>query len=416
MINEDDLYLIQEKYARLICEVGLNLQLEQRLFIWANQLELAPLVQLIVKRAYQNGSRLVSVLWNDEKLIKTRFDHAPRDSFEEYPVWKTDGRLKSAMQGDAFLWIGGDDPHLLTGYDPGLVSTAFKAYAVHVKPSLEKIAANEVQWLLVCPPTKAWSQAVFPDLPGEEALDNLWKAVSKTCRLNESDPEIAWKENLDKLAKRGAYLTSRGYDAMRFISPGTDLQVGLPRNHIWIGGWDETPDGVKFCANLPTEEVFTMPHRERVEGTVRATQPLSLRGTLIEDFQLTFKEGRVVDFSAGKSEEALKGLLETGPYASYLGEVALVPHSSPISQQKLVFLNTLYDENASCHLALGSAYRVCLEGGSDMSKDEFMAAGGNESLVHVDFMFGSDEMDVDGVLPDGSVESVMRGGEWAFEL
>lgn len=305
---------IHEKFARLICEVGLNLQPGQRLFIWANQLELAPLVQQIVKRAYKNGSRLVSVLWNDEGLVKTRFDHAPRDSFEEFPAWKTDARFKSIQLGDAMLWIGGDDPHLLKGVDPELISTAGRRYAVHVKPILEKIATNAVQWLMVCPPTKAWAQAVFPDLSPEEAEQCLWNAVIKACRLDDANPEISWKDNLEGLADRGAYLTAKGYDALRFKGPGTDLTVGLPSGHIWIGGWDMTPDGVRFCANIPTEEVFTLPHRERVEGTVRATRPLSFRGNLIEDFQLTFKEGRVVEISAGKGEEALKGLLETGPF------------------------------------------------------------------------------------------------------
>jgi aminopeptidase len=414
-MNENNLELVHEKFARLICEVGLNLQPEQRLFIWANQLELAPLVQQIVKRAYQHGSRMVSVLWNDEQLVKTRFDYAPRDSFDEYPAWKTDARFKSVEQGDAVLWIGGDDPNQLKGYDSGLISKAANAYAIHVKPVLEKTGTNAVQWLVVCPPTKAWAKAVFPDLSAEEAELSLWNAVIKACRLDDEDPERSWKENLDELANRGAYLTAKGFDALRFRAPGTDLLVGLPQGHIWIGGWDMTPGGVRFCANIPTEEVFTLPHRERVDGTVRATRPLSIRGNLIEDFQLTFKQGRVVDYAAGKGEEVLKGLLETGPNASYLGEVALVPHRSPISRQELVFLNTLYDENASDHLALGDAYRVSLEGGSEMSKDEFMAAGGNESLVHVDFMFGSGEMDVDGVMADGSSEPVMRAGEWAFE-
>ena len=415
MMNDNNLESIHEKFARLICEVGLNLQPEQKLFIWANQLELAPLVQQIVKRAYQNGSRLVSVLWNDEGLVRTRFDHAPRDSFAEFPAWKTDARFKAIEQGDAVLWIGGDDPDLLSGYDSELISTAGRTYATHVKPILEKIATNAVQWLVVCPPTKAWAKAVFPHLSAGEAELSLWKAVNKACRLDDASPENSWKENLDELANRGAYLTAKGYDALRLKGSGTDLLVGLPQGHIWIGGWDMTPGGVRFCANIPTEEVFTLPHRERVEGTVRATRPLSFRGNLIEDFQLTFKQGKVVEISAGTGEEALKGLLETGPNASYLGEVALVPHQSPISRLELVFLNTLYDENASNHLALGNAYRVSLEGGSEMSEEEFMAAGGNESLVHVDFMFGSGEMDVDGVMADGRSEPVMRAGEWAFD-
>jgi aminopeptidase len=415
-VKENEFQEILEKYAKLVLEVGLNLQPGQRLFIWANQLELAPLVRQIVDKAYQNGSPLVSVLWNDDQVLKSRYDHAPRDSFAEYQSWKTDARLQSILNGDAMIWMGGDPPDLLKGYDPEIVATAAKAYAKHMKPIREKIAVNAVQWLVICPPTPGWAQAVFPDLATREAEMKLWEAVVQTCRLDSPHPEQNWQENLDDLKKRGAYLTERQYKSLHFKAPGTDLEVGLPEGHIWIGGWDETKDGVRFSANIPTEEVFTLPHRERVNGTVGATMPLSYQGSLIEDFQLRFENGKVVDYSAGRGQEALQGILETGPNAPFLGEVALVPHSSPISQLGLVFLNTLYDENASCHLALGQAYRVNLEGGADMSEEEFLSSGGNESLVHVDFMFGSGEMDVDGVQEDGSLEPVMRNGEWAFEL
>lgn len=407
---------ILEKYAKLVLKTGLNLQPGQRLFIWANQLELAPLVREIVDQAYQGGSPLVSVLWNDDQVLKSRYDHAPRDSFDQYQSWKTDARLQSILNGDAMIWMGGDPPDLLKGYDPELVATAAKAYAKHMKPIREKITVNAVQWLVICPPTPGWAQAVFPDLPGSEAERKLWDAVIQSCRLDSPRPEQSWQENLDDLKKRGNYLTERQYSSLHFKAPGTDLEVGLPPGHIWIGGWDKTPGGIQFSANIPTEEIFTLPHRSRVNGTVRATMPLSYQGSLIDDFQLKFENGKVVDYSAGSGQEALQGILETGPNASFLGEVALVPHSSPISQQGLVFLNTLYDENASCHLALGQAYRVNLEGGADMSEEEFLAAGGNESLVHVDFMFGSGEMDVDGVLEDGTTEPVMRSGEWAFTI
>lgn len=415
-MKEGNFQEILEKYAKLVLDVGLNLQPGQRLFIWVNQLELAPLVRQIVDKAYQGGSPLVSVLWNDDQVGKSRFDFAPRDSFDEYQSWKTDARLQSILNGDAMIWMGGDPPDLLKGYDQELVSTAARAYARHMKPIREKIAVNAVQWLVICPPTPGWAQAVFPDLAASEAEIKLWEAVIQACRLDSPSPERSWQENLDDLEKRGSYLTERQFSSVHFKAPGTDLEVGLPAGHVWIGGWDQTPGGIQFCANIPTEEVFTLPHRERVNGTVRATMPLSYQGSLIEAFQLRFENGKVVDHSAGKGQEALQGILETGPNAAFLGEVALVPYSSPISQLGLVFLNTLYDENASCHLALGNAYRVSLEGGSDMSKEEFMAAGGNESLIHVDFMFGSGEMDVDGVLEDGTIEPLMRNGEWAFEL
>ena len=415
-MKEKEFQQILEKYADLAVEIGLNLQPGQRLFIRANQLELAPLVRKIVDRAYQGGCPLVSVLWQDDHETKSRFEHAPRDSFEAYPSWRTDAQYQGILNGDALLGIRGDSPDLLKGYDQDLVAKAAKAYAENVKPIREKIVVNAVQWLGICPPTPGWASAVFPELREEEALEHLWEAVIQACRLNQADPQASWRQNLDALKSRAAYLTAKGYQALHFRAPGTDLQVGLPEGHIWIGGWDETPEGVQFCANLPTEEVFTLPHRERVNGTVKATMPLSYQGRLIEDFQLTFKNGKVVDHSAASGQEALQGILETGPNASFLGEVALVPHSSPISQLGLVFLNTLYDENASNHLALGKGYRFNLEGGTDMTDDEFTAAGGNDSLVHVDFMFGSGEMDVDGLLEDGTSEPLMQSGEWAFKL
>jgi aminopeptidase len=322
----------------------------------------------------------------------------------------------SINNGDALLGMRGTAPDLLKGYDSELVSTIAKTYAKHAKPISEKIVINAVQWLGICPPTPDWAKVVFPDLSEEEALNKLWEAVIQACRLNDPDPVKSWRQNLDSLKERALYMTAKRYQKIHFKGPGTDLEVGLPEGHLWIGGWDDTLDGVQFSANIPTEEVFTLPHRDRVNGTVRATMPLSYQGRLIEDFQLRFENGKVVEYSAKKEQEALQGILETDANAAYLGEVALVPHSSPISQLGLVFLNTLYDENASNHLALGKAYRFNLEGGTEMTEEEFLGSGGNDSLVHVDFMFGSAEMDVDGILEDGTTEGVMRGGEWAFEV
>jgi len=405
-----------EKYAELAVKVGLNLQPGQRLFIWAQQLEVAPLVHAVTKAAYQNGSTLVSVLWNDDQLNLIRLENAPRDSFDEYPAWKTDARFNCMKRGDATLFIAGRDPDLYKGQDPELVGTTARAYSEHFRPIMEMVARNSAQWCVVCPPTPAWAAAVFPDLAREEAESKLWEAVVKTCRLDQPDPVKFWRGYFDQIMIRGEYLTAKKYTAMNFMAPGTDLTVGLPAGHLWIGGWDRTEGGVTFAANLPSEEVFTLPHREQTEGTVTATKPLVYQGSLIEDFSLTFSKGKVVDFKARKGQDILENILESDPNSRYLGEVALVPHGTPISQLGLSFLNTLYDENASNHLALGNAYRFNLTGGTDLSEVEFAAAGGNESITHEDFMFGSAEMDVDGVLPDGTVEPVMREGEWAFEV
>ncbi len=407
---------ILEKFAGLIIKVGLNLQPEQRLFIWAQQLEVAPLVQEVTKAAYQNGSKLVSVLWNDDQLNLIRLENAPRDSFDEFPAWKTDARFNSMKRGDATLVITGRDPDVFKGQDPDLLGKAARAYSEHFKPIMEMVARNSAQWCVVCPPTPDWAAAVFPDSPQEDAELKLWEAVIKTCRLDQPDPVKFWQGYFDQIMVRGEYLTARKYSALNFKAPGTDLKVGLPEGHLWIGGWDRTEGGITFAANLPSEEVFTLPHRKQTEGTVTATKPLVYQGSLIEDFSLTFSGGKVVDFKAKKGQDILGNILESDPNASCLGEVALVPHGTPISQMGLSFMNTLYDENASNHLALGNAYRFNLKGGTDMSKEEFAAAGGNESITHEDFMFGSGEMEVDGILPDGTTEPVMRAGEWVFKV
>ena len=405
-----------DKYAELIVKVGLNLQGAQRLFIWAQQLEVAPLVHAVTRSAYQQGSELVSVLWNDDYLNLIRLENAPKDSFDLYPTWKTDARFNNMKRGDATLFIAGRDPDLFKGQDPVLVGKAARAYSKEFKPIMEMVARNSAQWCVVCPPTPAWSAAVFPDASQDNAEEKLWEAVIKTCRLDQPDPVKFWKSYFDQIMIRGEYLTAKKYSALTYKAPGTDLKVGLPEGHLWIGGWDRTEAGVTFAANLPSEEVFTLPHREQTEGTVTATKPLAYQGSLIEDFSLTFSKGKVVDFKARNGQDILENILESDPNSRYLGEVALVPHGTPISQLGLSFLNTLYDENASNHLALGNAYRFNLAGGTDISEEEFKAAGGNESITHEDFMFGSGEMDVDGVLPDGSAEPVMRSGEWAFEV
>jgi aminopeptidase len=408
--------IILEKYAELAVKIGLNLQPGQRLFIWAQQLEVAPLVREVTKAAYQNGCPLVSVLWNDDQLNLIRLENAPGDSFDEYPAWKTDARFNSMKRGDATLFIAGRDPDLYKGQDSERVGKTARAYSEHFKPIMEMVARNSAQWCVVCPPTPDWAAAVFPDASQQDAESKLWEAVIKTCRLDRSDPVKFWQGYFDQIMIRGEYLTAKKYTSLNFKAPGTDLVIGLPEGHLWIGGWDRTEGGITFAANLPSEEVFTLPHREQTEGTVTATKPLVYQGSLIEDFSLTFSKGRVVDFKARKGQDILQNILESDPNARYLGEVALVPHGTPISQLGLSFLNTLYDENASNHLALGNAYRFNLKGGTDMSEEQFAAAGGNESITHEDFMFGSGEMDVDGVLPDGTAEPVMRAGEWAFEV
>ena len=404
-----------EKYAEVIVKIGLNLQPGQRLFI-AAELNTAPLVRAVTAKAYQNGAPLVNVLWTDEELTKIRFEYAPRDSFEEYTTWISEGVLKDAKRGDAYLSITGVDPDLLKGYDPELVGAALKTRAKHFKPASEFISNGGVQWTVVCPPTPKWAAKVFPELSIEAAEEKLWKTLFGLCRLDNDDPVSVWRAHLADLQKRHKFMTEKQFTSLHFRGPGTDLKIGMPDNHIWKGGSGATVDGVDFTANIPTEEVFCMPHKYKVDGAVSATKPLNYFGNLIENFSLTFKEGKVVNFKAEKGADALRKMLESDETSSYLGEVALVPHFSPISESGLIFFNTLYDENAACHLALGSAYRDNIQGGTEMNADELEAAGVNNSLIHVDFMIGSDQVDIDGIAPDGNVLPLIRAGRWAFDV
>lgn len=408
-----------EVYAELILRVGLNVQPGQRLAIadvlnHGVSLEAAPLVRKIAARAYQSGVRLVDVLWGDDQVRLARFRYAPRDSFEEYPLWQAEALLRYAQQGDALLSLIARDPDLLRGQDPELIGTAQQTTVTQTQAYRELVSRNAINWLVAGAASSGWAAKVFPDLPRDQATARLWEALFTICRLDAPDPVAAWHAHLDELAARSAYLTGKQYHALRMRAPGTDFVVGLPRGHLWKGGRMTSERGVVFTPNLPTEEIFTLPHRERADGVVTATKPLSYAGVLIEDFSLTFEAGRVAKITARRGEDILRKLVETDEGAGRLGEVALVPHSSPISQSGLLFFNTLYDENAAIHVALGRSYAFTLEEGDAMSLEAFAAAGGNLSAQHVDFMIGSDQMDVDGILEDGSAEPVMRGGEWAW--
>jgi aminopeptidase len=413
-----------DKYAEVIVRVGLNLQPGQRLLITGvpqvgvhgAPLELAPLVRLIVTKAYQLGTRLVDVMWNDDQLRLIRFQHAPRDSFEEYPTWRADGLFEVAEAGDAVLHIYAEDPDLLITQDPTLIATVQQTGFKHTKPLADLRSKNALNWLVITAPVDGWPDKVFPHLPLEDRKARFWDTIFEICRVKHPDPLSAWDDHVNELASRRDYLNHKRYAALKLTGPGTDLVVGLPKGHIWRAARMTSQNGIDFTANIPTEEVFTIPHKDETEGVVTATKPLSFGGSLIEDFSLTFSAGQVVRATARKGEESLRKLLEMDEGASQLGEVALVPHSSPISQSGLLFYSVLIDENAASHIALGQGLRFCIEGGEAMVDDDFAAAGGNRSLIHIDFMIGSGEMDVDGLTEDGTTEPIMRGGEWAFEV
>jgi aminopeptidase len=398
-----------QRYAELAVRVGVGLRAGQRLAVRA-PVEGAPLVRLIVQCAYEHGARFVDVLWDDDAITLARFVHAPRDSFEEYPDWQ----VQAVMDADAILIVHATDPDLLSEQDAGLVALTRRVDATKRQPVMRRVQANEMNWCVISLPIPSWAATVFPD--DADAVPRLWDVIFRACRADRPDAVEAWQRHLESLQCRREYLTAKHYTALRYAGSGTDFTLGLPERHIWHGGASHTPDGITFIPNIPTEEVYTTPHRGRADGVVASTKPLSYAGVLIEDIMLRFEDGRIVEVKARTGEDVLRKLFETDDGASRLGEVALVPHSSPISQSGVLFNNTLFDENASSHLAVGRAYRYCVEGGTQMSDEEFVAAGGNDSLTHVDFMIGSGDMDIDGITASGGAEPVMRSGEWAFDV
>ncbi|MFT3893474.1 MAG: aminopeptidase [Anaerolineales bacterium] len=412
-MNNENFDQMLEKYADVTVRVGLNLRKGQRLVIQA-LLDDTPFVRRVTESAYKAGARYVDVSFNDEKLARIRFEHADPESITEVPDWAIVRNEEYLKRGDAFLSIASSDPDLLNGINPELIAKNRKARAEKFEP-LRKYE-NEYNWCVVSTASPSWAKKIFPDIPVEQAQAKLWEAIFSACRIDVADPVQAWKDHTDKLIQYRDYLNAKRYTSLHYTAPGTDLMVGLPENHFWEGGGSTFKNGIFGIPNLPTEEVFTTPHKDQVDGVVKASFPLNLQGVLIEDFSITFEKGKAVKVTAKKGEEDLRKLLETDENAGRLGECALVPNSSPIGQRGHLFYNTLFDENASCHLAFGNSYRESIQGGTEMTEEEFAAAGGNKSLIHVDFMIGSAEMNIDGICADGTREPVLRAGEWAFKV
>lgn len=407
------------KYAEAIVKVGLNLRSGQRLIITNAAARGVPpagreLVHEVTKAAYAAGARHVEVIWGDEEMLRIRLQNAPADSFEEYPKHIVNAVLGMIKNGDALLSIYANDPDALKGLDPERVSAMQKVHLQNNQEISAYVSRNAVNWCVVAAACPTWAAKIFPDLAPEEAEAKLWKAIFETTRVIGSDPVAAWQEHIQNLVKRAKYMQVKKFSSLHYKGPGTDFTLGLPQGHRWIAARMPAENGVDFTANMPTEEIFTLPDRTRAEGTVAATFPLSYGGSLIEDFSLTFKDGRIVKVSAKKNEAILQKLVDTDEGSTRLGEVALVPASSPIATRGHLFYNTLFDENASCHIAIGRAYRFTLTGGEELTDEEFIAAGGNVSITHVDFMIGSPQIDIDGIREDGTREPVMHQGEWAF--
>ncbi|HGF7612328.1 TPA: aminopeptidase [Enterococcus faecium] len=401
-----------KKYARLIAETGVATEKGHTVVLQIS-VDQAPLARLITQEAYKLGAAEVIVQWTDDQIQREFLLHAATDRIENVPQSKIDQADEWLEKGASRISVVSADPDAFAGVDSQRVAS-YQAAAGKALMNLRKATqANKVSWTVVAAAGKQWAAKVFPDLPKEEQVDALWDQIFKTTRVYEEDPVLAWKKHDEKLAKKAEELNQEQFSALHYTAPGTDIIIGLPKNHLWEGAGSYNARGEKFMANMPTEEVFTAPDSHRVDGYISSTKPLSYAGTIISGMKFTFKDGKVVDFSAEQGEDVLAKLLDTDEGARRLGEVALVPDPSPISQSGIIFFNTLFDENASNHLALGSPYAFSVKGGTEMSDEELAEAGLNRSQTHVDFMVGSDKMDIDGIREDGSTVPIFRNGDWA---
>ena len=398
-------------------QIGLGLhsgqQPAQELFLTA-PIDALPLVRRIVEHAYRAGCKLVTPIFADDAITIARYQHAPDESFDYAPAWFYNAVAESFRSGAARMAIAGANPALLAGQDPGKVSRANVAVSKAYKPAMELITRHEINWTIVAAATPAWAKLVFPGENEETALAKLWEAIFHASRITGDDPVADWKQHGENLKTRVDFLNAKRFHSLRFHSEdgSTDLTVGLADQHKWAGGGGKAGNGIFSQANIPTEECFTTPHKDRVNGYVSATKPLSHQGTLIEDIRCTFKDGAVTEATASAGQEALRKLISTDEGARRLGEVALVPDHSPIAQSGVLFWNTLFDENAASHIALGQAYSTCLLEGATMTNEELAALGANESLIHVDWMIGGPKVHVDGLGVDGTAEPLMRNGDW----
>ncbi len=403
-----------DRFAKVAVHVGLNLQPGQELVISAST-EMLPLVRRITEHAYKAGALLVTTLYADDETSLARFKFGPDASFDHAPLWLADGIAAAFRGGAARLALAGSNPALLAGQDPAKVSRANIAASKANKPAMELITRHAINWSILASATPDWAKLVFPGLPVDEAVARLWDAIFTASRATSDDPVAAWKAHSADLHRRVALLNEKRFHALRFHSNDglTDLTVGLADDHLWAGGGGPSGNGVFCNPNIPTEECFTTPHKDRVDGFVQASKPLSHQGTLIEGIRCRFEAGRIVEATATAGEDVLNRLISTDDGARKLGEVALVPHSSPIAQSGILFWSTLFDENAASHIALGQAYATCLIDGETMDDETLAAKGANSSLIHVDWMIGSGQMNVDGIAQDGTTEPLMCAGEWA---
>jgi aminopeptidase len=401
-----------DRLAEVAIKVGLQLRPGQDLLLTAPVASL-PLVRRIAEHAYKAGAGLVSTFFSDEELTLARYRFGQEASFDRAAGWLYEGMAKAFSENTARLAVVGDNPMLLSGEDPSKVARASKANSMAYQPALEKIVNFDTNWNIIAYPSASWAKQVFPDDPEDVAIAKLADAIFSASRVDKDGAVAAWDKHNAVLRERTEWLNGQRFHALKYSGPGIDLTIGLADGHEWEGGASTAKNGIVCNANIPTEEVFTTPHCRRVSGHVVSSKPLSYQGTLIDNIQVKFEEGRIVDARASRGEEVLRKVLDTDEGARRLGEVALVPHSSPISQSGLLFFNTLFDENAASHIALGQCYSKCFVGGDKLTPQQIAEQGGNKSLIHIDWMIGNEKTDIDGIFADGRKVPVFRKGEWA---
>lgn len=401
-------------YAELAVKIGVNLQKNQTLVINAS-VESKDFVRIIAEIAYKNGARNVHVEYNDEVLTRITYLNAQNDEiFNEFPKHKAAALEDYAKSDAAFLSIVSSDPEILKGVNPSKIAASARARSIALKDYYKYIMNSDVSWCVISIPSEGWASKIFPDLSVDDAVKKLWKIIFSIVRVDNGNVVSAWKKHLESLQKKVDYLNKNRFKTLHYKSTVTDLTIDLPDDHIWSGGGEYNSKGTYFVANIPTEEVFTLPLKTGVNGKVSNTKPLNYGGNVIDKFTLTFKDGKIVDFTAEEGYEYLSKLIETDDGSHYLGEVALVPYKSPISNSKIIFYNTLFDENASCHLAIGKAYPICIKDGTKMSEEELLQNGVNYSLTHEDFMIGSNDLDIIGTTIDGNEIKIFKSGNWAI--
>ena len=403
-----------ENYAKLVVKSGVNLQKGQELVI-SSPIECAPFVRLVAEQAYLAGAEEVIVQWNDEKLARLKYDHCPIEKFQQVPTWMSEFQNGYSRKHAAHLSISASSPDALAGVDPKKPAAWVKAMHQACKEFYDNLDMGVNRWCIVSVPTAGWAVKVFPGIPEEQAIQKLWDAIFTAVRANTPDPVGAWQAHKESFEQKTAFLNQQQLKALRYSnSLGTDITIGLPKNHVWAGGGDKTQDGIYFFPNMPTEEIFCTPHKDKVDGIVYSSMPLNYQGTVINSFSIQFEHGRITKVTAEEGLESLQELIAIDEGSHHLGEVALVPYNSPISNMGLIFYNTLYDENAACHFAIGKGFPECFQDGLSKTMEELKQQGMNDSATHVDFMLGTKDLNITGICQDGSEIMIFKNGNWAF--